>query len=398
MKIKKVLLFEHLGICNNIFNILNSYILKELNKRDIECGFINIAEKPDIVISNLAENVDESFDAVLAFNTPYYHDIATDGGENIYDKYNIAFYNWIVDHPVGSKQYLDTHCRNYNILCMDREHAEFVKKYRPDINSVTFLPLGGISADKNKAIVPVKDRKYDIVFPAGFSKMTLTEMMDVFNKMPDPNREIILNLIDYLMDNRSIEVTNALDTVLKERFGIENLYAEGYDIALSLAANANNFMRTYLREEVVRTLVNSNLDFHIFGNGWRERIGKEGAGTVYHKGVSFGETSDIFSDGKILLNVMPCFKDGTHDRIASGMLHRTIVMTDHSKYLDELPEGVIQFYNINDVKELPLLLEDLLNDMDKAQIIADGGYDYANEHFTWEKTVDALLEIMENND
>lgn len=397
MKVKKILLFKHISICNNLFNSLNDSIIVELDKRGIEYTFIDITGSPNKVEEEMLAKLDKSFDAVLAFNETYYHNLKLEDGENIFDRYHIPFYNWIVDHPLGISEYFNTSCRNYNVLCMDRQHVEFVKRYRPEIKSVSFLPLGGMGADRNR-IISLKERKYDVAFPGGFLPKTLEETLDEYNRLQEPNREIILNLIDYLMENRDQEVTIALDTVLKERFGIDCLDEANYDIALDLAASANDFMRSYFREEVIRTLIYANIDFHIFGNGWRERVGMGSGKTTFHDGVSFNETGSIFANTKILLNVMPCFKDGMHDRIASGMLHNTLVMTDHSKYLDELPNNIMGFYSIDDVSELPVLLKGLLCDIDKAQIIADNGYEYALKHFSWEKTIDALLAIMEQED
>ncbi len=213
--------------------------------------------------------------------------------------------------------------------------------------------------------------------------------------MPSPNKEIILNLIDYLMGNREVDATVALDRMLKERFGIGNLDDKNYKIALQLAGQANNFMRDYAREEIIVCLAGSNINLHVFGSGWENRLGKRNKHMTFHKPVSFAESETIFGNCKILLNIMPCFKDGIHDRIPSGMLHRAVVMTDHSKYLDELPKGLMSFYDIDNVKELPDKLHELLADADMAQRIADAGHDYAVDHFTWEKTVDELIRIIE---
>lgn len=391
----KVLLFRQTKICNNLFNALTDYIAEELCKRNIEYSFIDVTQPAQAIVCDMYNTLDESFDAVLAFNDPNCHSVTMPDGESIYDKYNIQFFNWIVDHPISQLHYLDTNFRNYNVICLDRKHVEFIKRCYTNIKSVSFLPLGGISS-LTEELIPLRYRKYGIVFSGGFDNYTLQEAFDSFESMENPNKDIIMNLIDYLMNNRSTEVTEALDIVLKECFGIDKLDDNNYRIALQLANLANNFMRSYNREAVLRCLVDSDLELHLFGNGWENRIGR-GKHTFFLKSVSFDETESIFGSGKIVLNVMPSFKDGTHDRIASGMLHNALVMTDHSKYLDELPNGLMSFYDLDNIGELPERINDLLTDIDTAQSIADCGYEYAKNHFTWEKTVDALLEIIRLN-
>lgn len=394
MSINKVLLFRHNDVCGNLLNTLTDFVAVELNRRSIGYEFIDITRPQQIVFDELYDIVDDSFDAAIMFNDPGWHNAFAEEGNNLFDKYDILFFNWIVDHPICQLHYLVSECKNYNIICLDRCHVAFVKKICPDIKSVSFLPLAGIE-DKDKFVKPILERKYDVAFPASVQTETLGEALKVYKNMPFPNNEIILNLIDYLMENRSIDVTIALDIVFKDRFGIDHLDDDEYKIALQLAEQANNFMRNYLREEVMHYLMNSDINVHVFGNGWENRFDNETGSIVYHEGVSFIDSEPIFGNCKILLNIMPCFKDGFHDRIASGMLHRAVVMTDHSRYLDGMPEGIMDFYDINNLKELPEKLCELLANTDSTQKMADAGYEFAMEHFTWEKTVGELIGIIE---
>ncbi len=389
----KVLLFRHSNICNDSLNAFTDYIADEFSKRGVEHEFFDVTRDPELMQNELYRIIDDGFDAVLTFNDPDIHNTLTPEGRSLFDKYGVQFYNWIVDHPMSQMHYLDSCCMNYNILCLDRQHVKFVNNYRPGIRSVSFLPLGGIPLDKS-IMNPISDREYDISFPGGLSADTLKDAFDSYKRMESPNKDIILNLIDHMLEDRRLDPDIALSIVLKDLFGTDRLDDNEYRKALQLANTANNFMRNYNREEVLRCLIDTELSLHIFGNGWRERIGTGSGHTMFHTSLSYQKTGEVFKRSKILLNVMPCFKDGTHDRIASAMLHNALAMTDRSRYLDELPRGTMGFYDIDNINELPDILRELLDNSEKIQNIADCGYEYANEHFTWEKTVDKLLEIM----
>ena len=389
-KISKIMLFRYSDICHNLLNALNMFVIRELDIRGIKYEIVDASGSAEVFIRDIFDKLDDSYDAALAFNSSGIHNILDVDGESLFDKYNIHFYNWIVDHPISNLNYLSTKCSDYNMFCMDRQHVLFVKRFYPDIKKVSFLPLGGIPNDAGNKI-PIKEREYDIAFPGGLMPLSLQETLDIFNKYPDPNREIILNLIDFMLNNRETDVVIAVETVLKDRFGITELDWKNRCAVLELADSANNFMRAFFREEVIRHLANSGLDFHIFGDGWKERIGYGYGYTVFHKGVDYLHSGDIFNRSKILLNVMPCFKDGTHDRIASGMLHNTLVVTDHSKFLDELQKDILCFYDINEVNCLSGQIKEMLANVADMQMISDRGFDYAEEKFTWSVTVDRML-------
>ncbi len=164
MSVRKVLLFRHHDVCGNLLNTLADYVAAELDKRNIAYEFIDITRPQPVVFEELNEKIDDSFDAAIMFNDPGWHNYLTDQGESFFERFGISFFNWVVDHPVSQLHYLESKCRNYNLICIDRCHVDFVKRYNPAINSVSFLPLGGIG-DSNETAIPVSERKYDVAFP-----------------------------------------------------------------------------------------------------------------------------------------------------------------------------------------------------------------------------------------
>ena len=86
---------------------------------------------------------------------------------------------------------------------------------------------------------------------------------------------------------------------------------------------------------------------------------------------------------KLMLNVMPWFKNGSHDRIPTAMLNGAAVITDHSKYLDECfmtgdrSKERLFFYDISHPEKINSMVSDIFSDRDRLYKAALRGQKYA---------------------
>ena len=393
--IKKILLFRQENICNDLLNTLTDYVAEQLRCRKIEYDFIDISKEQGEVLKDMERTISGEFDAALAFNAMGQQDVMING-ENIYDHYGIPFYNYIVDHPMDHFGALQSNCENYHVICMDRDHVDLIRDYFPNIRSAHFLPLGAVPVKSDKRLA-VREREYDIVFTGGYLPQRSKDLLEVFEGYPDPQRTILLKLIERLLEKDSLDIRGGLKEVLLELYGIQETEPDEVLNVMRAVQGANLFMRTYVREQVLQQLMRTDLSFHIFGNGWKERMATANPGMSFHPGVPFGGTGEIFDHAKIVLNIMPWFKNGTHDRIASAMLHGAVALTDHSRYLDELPDDIMFCYEIMKPEQLEAQIREMLNNEKELQSVADRGFRYAKTHMTWEQNVSKLMEIMGEN-
>lgn len=102
------------------------------------------------------------------------------------------------------------------------------------------------------------------------------------------------------------------------------------------------------------------------------------------------------AQSKIVLNIMPLFKAGTHDRIFAAMLNHSISLTDTSSYLDSIfsKDKDIVYYDLNEIEKLPELIKELLDNPYKMKELSKAGYEKANKNHTWENRMKQILEIM----
>ena len=390
---KKVLLFQTSNVCHGILSFLNQKIADSLRLNNIQCDVIKSKENDYESINELRLYLKKGYDAAIAFNQTFLQNITISDGKSVFDEYHVPFYNYIVDYPMGYSEYTDVKCKDYHVICVDLDHVDQVRKYCPSIKDVSFLPIGGIETDTEQ-LIPHNSRPYDIVFYAGYEKMKLKEMLAYFGGLPDPYPILLLNMIDCMIANRDYDNEKALKKVLKDVFNIKDMAVEEFRKLLVATAEVSLFMRTYIREEVVRTLVDSSVPLHLFGDGWEQRVGRGRGQTIFHDGVDYNKIFDVLGQSKMVINVFPWFKNGSNERVANGMLRKTAVLSDKSKYLEKCPKGIMYRYDINAISKLPdIILSILANESDMIET-TERGYSYAKQNMTWERMIEKLLSIL----
>lgn len=157
-------------------------------------------------------------------------------------------------------------------------------------------------------------------------------------------------------------------------------------------------IRMYQRERVVTALAESGLDIYLLGRGW-ENHPSAGLPNVHRidDRIPYKEPLSYMADAKINLNVMPGFKDGTHDRIFNTLLQHSLPLTDSSKWIDEnFTDGKdIRIYDLNHLELLPGIAREMIENTEQAESIIENGYKKAAENLTWSHCADWILETVE---
>lgn len=391
-KKRRVLMFHREDVCYNTMNIFSDIVAGKFRERGIEVGFIDMNKTGDELADEYVREMIVGFDAALAIGSAGQHEVNMDG-TSIYEYMDVPFYNWIVDHPCTCLQTIESDLKNYHIICIDRDHRSFLADNCPKLAGSHFIPLGGLenseaSFDKDSFL----NREYDVSFVGSY--FSLERMGEEIASLPTDFREACFCMIDYLMDNRHSTYDEAC-RVGFESFGMKNevSFAE----FTHLTSRVNRYMNNVVREEAVRYLVSSGVKVHLFGNGW-DVLDDLGENAIVHGDVSYYESAEVFGNSKISLNVMPWFRNGFHDRIASVMLAGAAILTDSSRYIDELvsttgDESMILF-DISNPQMILELVNEMMTDKDRLYIVACNGRRLALEHFTWNKRVDDLVKIL----
>ncbi len=91
------------------------------------------------------------------------------------------------------------------------------------------------------------------------------------------------------------------------------------------------------------------------------------------------------NQSKIVLNKKNWFKQGAHDRIFNGMLAGAAVVSDRSEYVEEIftKQKQLQLFSLDGIKELPEIVQSLLQHPRVAQDMADCGYEETRRRHMW---------------
>ena len=105
----------------------------------------------------------------------------------------------------------------------------------------------------------------------------------------------------------------------------------------------------------------------------------------------------MLADAKVSLNVMPWFKDGSHERIAMGSMNGAVCVTDASKYVHEIwGETGVVYYDWRKPDELVKKLRKLSENKIEAERIAAEGQRIAEENMTVERFTEIIKEKIES--
>ena len=98
----------------------------------------------------------------------------------------------------------------------------------------------------------------------------------------------------------------------------------------------------------------------------------------------------------MLINSSPTLRNGSHERVFTGMLNNTVLFSDRSRYYDEFFENEkdILYYSFNSLDKDIERLKAILSDDKKLFEISQNAYEIANKYHTWENRVDTILDMV----
>ena len=384
MKVKNILFIQGLSQ----YGAMNAYI-DEMEEACLQLGYNTLcldmtSDLFEVRLKNALDTL--QFDAVMVCNG-----ILLDWNgirEEIRKKIPI-YITYLCDHPSGlisRLQYADDH--TFVFVC-DEEHKEYIDCYMPFIKHSCFVPLAG-SFVRNQ--VKYEKRTKDVVFtgsyqdPKNYRKTQCIKFKGAMQQFLD----FMLNLI---IQEPSLSQEEVLKIGL-QNYGIKVDMQQFQDLMFSIQC-VDMYARLFYRDAVLRALVDNGIKVEVFGNGWENFDVEHRENLVINSGNSYVALKAV-ADAKISLNVMPWFKAGFQERIATAMLNGAVALTDGSKYIEEnLCDGKqLIVYSLENLNKLPNKVKELLNNTEKAAQIAAEGQNYAINHAQWIHRVIQMLDFV----
>ncbi len=316
--------------------------------------------------------------------------LLTEKRTSIWNELDVDCYDYIVDHPMYYHAAIIFPIKRLTFLCVDVHHQRFIERFYPGKVRSYFLPLAGVCSQKSQ--IPFAERSMEVLFTGAYLIDDSVEYH--IQGLGKGLSQIWLECYEMLCKKTTLTLEAGVEQCFRER-GI-TLSEDDLRDAIRLFQDMDGMLRSHARAEVIRTLADGGIKVHIYGEGWRFLDCKQ-ENLIIHDRIPFDETIPLIADAKIVLNVMPWFKAGVHDRVYSAMLNGSVCLTDNSEYLAEkLEDGrEVLIYSLDNLEELPSKVKEYLRDEERLKEIAEKGYEYAKNNHTWQCRAWQLARLIE---
>lgn len=378
MKKKKLVLFQGNLDTINLFSDQLKQGFLELGYEILDFDLQQSAKSLSLLYQSMQ---DGPITAMLAFNSPFFG-MELPSGENVWETLGIPCINILVDHPYWYHDILVRTPSTGIILCIDRNHMNYVNRFYPHIPSNGFLPHGGTAACSNPR--PVSVRKIDVLYAGSLYTDYITSQRPDFTAWDFPAEQICEQTIQELLSRPERTIESTLEKQLRLAGVI--LPDEKLREFISSCVYIERTVSSHYREQIVGSVAKAGISLTLYGNGW-DRCDWIGLPNVHYGGrIAPDEILHKMEDSKLVLNTMPWFKDGSHERVFNAMLSGAVAVSESSPYLEEaLPADTWMSYALSpdSLHILPRRILELLSDEDRLQAIASAGYHLAVSAHTW---------------
>lgn len=377
-------------------------------------------------LTNLERYEGVHFDAMLDFNS-LLPNLDTDEGDLFLDRIDAPFYDYILDHPLYHNKQLKAQLKRFHVICLDDEHADYIRRYYPHIKSVSVLPLCGLpflagsegyqvsklyqsgaieTLDFTHQSINEIPKSRDIIFTGTFSDSNIIyKKICAFDK---PFSDEMKRLCEILLAEPSMNFETAMRRLSGEQDVSASLGTPG---AGDNKASENDmnipdrlytffmvdmFVKSYFRERVLEAVLQTGRTLAVYGGMWDLWDTKYASQLEIHEMVPFKDSPRVLASARLAVNVMPWFKSGIHDRVLTAMRSGAVSFTDTSKMLSVyFTDGKeLLTYELEHLDLIPEKLERYLTDSAALERLAAGGQAAVEASHTEKARCVRLCEII----
>ncbi|MBO5459413.1 MAG: glycosyltransferase family 1 protein [Lachnospira sp.] len=373
---KKVLIFKMGNMAYSSMRVFADELGKELQKIGVEVEYFDSQKESLETLEALAG---KSYSAVIDFNSKL-PGVEIEGVGYLLDEIDAPFFNYILDHPIYHHASLERMLKNYHIISVDKDHTEYVKCHYPHVRSVHTLPLGAVRAESG-----VLSKQYEILFPATF--LNPDEYYEMIKQLPQMMREPVIDIIEILKSDTSC----SYETAAMQVYERENLPMEFRVFAQSNFL-ADIYIRAYFREKVLEAVAKSGQPLAVCGEKYNESSITEYSNVTIIPEVNYKESLELIARSEFVLNVMPWFKAGIHDRVLNSMINGAVSITDSSRMLEGYFTDGKDYagYSLERITEIPEVIANIVSDKNRQSEIIRNAEEKA-EKMTFKRHVEILV-------
>lgn len=340
-----------------------------------------------------------------------------DGG-NYWNRSGVICFDILADPPFFYHSAIESDIKNVTFICVDEEQSDYINRYygkesdyykrNGRVRMSLYMPLAGVVSDtymerdlqnnRNKddvdrgisydfditAIEAFNNRKYDVIFTGSIRDYEDIDTQ-IYN-LDDSLQDMWDIVLGYICEDTSLTIERAIRKCMSD-YSLRLTDEHVHQIIL-LFKKMDSVIRAMHRQRVITAIADGGIKIDVFGDGWDFLKNKliHPENLCIHECVSYEESVNIAAQAKISVNVMPWFKTGFHDRIATAMLNGCVSVTDSSSYIDDnYADGEnIVIYKLDNLSELAGNIRTLLENKNNITYrLAMAGKKKAVQADTW---------------
>lgn len=339
--------------------------------------------------------------AVVAFNNLGYNldlnlgeeDILNQNYVNLWEHYGIPYINILMDHPFHYEKPLLKAPSTAIVLCTDRNHVRYIRRFFRNIRQTDFLPHAGVELGRKHK--PLADRRIDVLYAGALPIYTVSEMIPDLTSIRELDAQ---KMAGEILQELAVHPEKTTEQAIEEYVDATgvSMSEEQLQRLIVKMRFLDSYATSFFREQAVRILVESGIHVTAYGTGWDQCDWSDNPYLTYGGKVPASQILPLMNDSKIVLNTMTWFKAGAHDRIFNGMLAGAAVVTDDSTYMQrEFTDGKeLVMFSLKELATLPERVFNLFGHMDRMQEMADCGYQAAKSRHTWKNRAEYIRECF----
>ncbi len=310
---------------------------------------------------------------------------------NLWEYYQIPYINILMDHPFHYDKPLRNAPATSIVLCTDRNHVRYIRRFLRNIRQVDFLPHAGVELGHRHK--PLEQRGIDVLYAGALPVYTVGRMIPDLEAIPEADgQEMMGEVLKELVSHPHRTTEEVIEEYLLSVR--DDLPPERIKQLVITMRFLDSYATSFFREQAVRLLVENGIAVTAYGVGWDQCAWSDNPYLRYGGKVLAPEILPLMNDSKIVLNTLTWFKAGAHDRVFNGMLSGAVVVTDDSTYLrQQFTDGKeLAMFSLSDMAGLPERIFEIFGHLSRAQQIADTGYECARKYHTWKQRAEYISE------
>lgn len=366
---------------------INQYGVLNIFGEELETEWTNMGLKVHkVYLDGRSQRLQmDEMDLVFSFNGIGIREFVEN---NILLNENTFVWSFYLDHPMWHHNRLLTRYRNSICSFVDRNHVRYASRFYKESGYPLFVPHGGINKGNRKKWC---EKTYEVVFLGTYSPAV--ESLTILQNYNKSMVELLIGVVEEWCSC----YTNTLEEALARRLKDVGIMLSDKEFRETMWQI--NFLDQYVRNQerfdVIESLISAGIKVHVFGNGWDKFDTQHKDFLMVHENVEHEEALRIMADSKIVLNILPRFADGSHERVFTAMAQGSVCVTDRNIYLEEsLEDGKnIIFYSKSEPEELVDKVRRILDGRIDGEKIASNAFEKSNTEHLWRNRAHEILRV-----